>query len=315
MKEWLTNENPLGLFRNSELFLTDIDPKPWSGHFNYLATIGEKQFVLRFKGPEWGTQKGIIDEYNTLEAINEYAVGPQVYYLSNDFFGEPMMLQEYLPGTILSEFSAADQKEWFPKVADLIAKINAIPITRLPVKFQKISYIPDVDAWHERMEVILRDPVGQDFGLQIQKLLPKAEHMVTGFEKRLRHIIHEVGPVYIFESSHIGHCLVTNGGVRFINWEPVSSGDPSYTLAVFLASIYTRPDFEEVKEIMIRRYLTQREVPEFAELVEQRLKERQISDFTWLVWMRVTRGNASALYEDPNIAGRLVRVKQLLGCG
>src|SRR3989344_1872560 len=95
IKKWLIKENPLNLFE-SNFSVRDIDPKTWSGHFDYLIETPEKKFVLRFKGPEWGETKGVTDEYNTLKKIKSYEVGPKVYYLTEHFFSEPMILEEYL---------------------------------------------------------------------------------------------------------------------------------------------------------------------------------------------------------------------------
>jgi hypothetical protein len=62
IKEWFTARNPLGLFGKYSIRIKDIDPKPWSGHFNFLVTCGRRRFILRFRGPEWGSSRGIRDE-------------------------------------------------------------------------------------------------------------------------------------------------------------------------------------------------------------------------------------------------------------
>ena len=70
IRAWLLEHNPLGLFRhNAEIVITDIDPKPWSGHFNFLISAGGQKMVLRFKGPEWGTPSGVSEEYTILKKV------------------------------------------------------------------------------------------------------------------------------------------------------------------------------------------------------------------------------------------------------
>src|SRR3989338_5900669 len=111
IKEWLAKENPLNLFEDN-FSIKDIDPKAWSGHFDYLVETPKKKFVLRFKGPEWGKTNGVIDECKTLKKIEQYEVGPKVYYLTENFFGEPMIFEEYLEGKLLGDFPVDEQRKY-----------------------------------------------------------------------------------------------------------------------------------------------------------------------------------------------------------
>ena len=126
IKEWILSHNPLGLAHGGTLSLKDIDPNPWSGHFNYLIAAGTKKCVLRFQGPEWGTPAGVGDEYENLKAVQKHRVGPKVFYYADDFFGEPMMCEEYLDGKPLNRFSAHTQLRSFPAIGRMIAKINTM---------------------------------------------------------------------------------------------------------------------------------------------------------------------------------------------
>ncbi len=286
IKQWLATENPLGLFKG-DFFVTDIDPKAWSGHFNYLIKTPKKKFVLRFRGPEWGETSGVIDEYKTLKKIGKYVIGPKVFYLTENFFGEPMIFEEYLDGKLLCDFSESDQKKSFPEVARFICKINSIPFRKNSFPFQEpmTSYTKSKKAWRTRIEFILGRREMKACGQELLTLLPAIESILNRFEGRLQRALKQAGNAFIFESAHIGHCLKTSAGFRFFNWEQVSYGDPSYTLAVFLTSLHERPDFEEVKKTMIGSYLEQKHVPEFAELVEQRITERHISNIIWDAYM------------------------------
>lgn len=308
IEKWLAEKNPLGLF-GGKFAVQDIDPKRWSGHFNYLIKVGKKRFVLRFKGPEWGTTKGVADEYRFLRLAARYNAGPRAYYLSQDFFGEPMILEEYLVGS----FSSSAPKKLFLKVARLIAKINRIPLRNKNSFVKKqLTYKRHREVWRKRLLVILRNRRARPWGLKVKALLPKADRMLDGFETRLGRVLKKHGPSFIFESSHIGHCLVTKKGLRFLNWENVSYGDPSYTLAVFLASISKRPDFAEVKEMMIKEYLKYNPVAEFKELVQQRLQEREISNLIWVLWAYVERKETRSAGKSTDVRERLKNVETLL---
>lgn len=290
IKEWLIKENPLNLF-HSDFTITDIDPKEWSGHFDYLVETQDRKFVLRFKGAEWGETKGVIDEYHTLKKIEQYNVSPKVYYLTEDFFGEPMIFEEYLEGKLLTDYTEDEQKKYFAEIAKFIRKINTIPFRKEDFPFQEplTTYTKSRNSWKTRIEFILDCNETKTCGEELLAFLPGIESVLNKFEDRLQRVLKQTGNSFVFESSHAGHCLTTSDGFRFFNWEQVSYGDPSYTLAVFLTSMHTRPDFEEIKELMIENYLQSAGIPEFKELVEQRITERHISNVIWSVYMEVKK--------------------------
>lgn len=286
IKRWLAKENPLNLFE-SKFSIKDIDPKPWSGHFNYLIETPKKKFVLRFKGTEWGGANGVIDEYNTLKKIEQYKVGPKVYFLTEHFFGESMIFEEYLEGKLLGDLPADKQKKYFPEVAKFIYKINSIPFEKDNFPFQgpMTSYTKSKNAWETRIEFILDCKGTKTYGQELLAFLPGIESILNKFEDRLQRVLKQVGNSFVFESAHLGHCLKIATGFRFFNWGQVSYGDPSYTLAVFLISLHKRPDFEDIKKTMIETYLEQKYIPEFTELVEQRITERHISNVIWSAYI------------------------------
>ncbi|MEX0918632.1 MAG: phosphotransferase [Candidatus Paceibacterota bacterium] len=290
IKKWLIKENPLNLFEN-DFSITDVDPKEWSGHFDYLIETSKQKFILRFKGPEWGETNGVIDEYKTLKKIEQYGVGPKVYFLSENFFGEPMIFEEYLEGKLLGDFSADEQKKYFFEVARFIHKINSIPFQKNEFPFQEpmTSYTKSKNAWKTRIEFILDCKETKTCGQELLAFLPGIESIINKFEDRLQRVLNQVGNSFVFESAHLGHCLKTPADFRFFNWEQVSYGDPSYTLAVFLTSLHERPDFKEIKKTMIETYLEQKHIPEFTELVEQRITERHISNVIWSAYMSVKK--------------------------
>lgn len=291
IKSWLLKNNPLGLFADSIFKISNIDPKSWSGHFDYLIETKNKKFVMRFKGPEWGDPAGIIDEYNILKKVAEYNVGAKVYYLTEDFFGEPMMFQEYLEGVILCELAEAELKNEWSDIARFIAKINKIPFQKDDFLFQEnmLSYVKNKDAWKTRLEFIASYEKTSDAIDEIFTSIPGVESELDRFEERLQRVIQAVGSSFIFESAHFGHCMKTKNGFRFLNWEQVSFGDPSFTLAVFLTSIKSRKDFESIKREMINAYLEINPVLEFEELLEQRMFEREVSNKIYSLWSQAKK--------------------------
>lgn len=309
IRRWLAKANPLNLFAN-KFSIEDIDPKEWSGHFNYLVKTPKKKFVLRFKGPEWGKTNGVIDEYKILKKIEEYEVGPKVYFLTENFFGEPMILEEYLEGKLLADLPTNEQRKCFPEVAKFIYKINSIPFDKDSFPFQEpvTSYTKSKKAWKTRIEFILDCKETKTCGQELLAFFPGIESILNKFEDRLQRVLKQVGNSFVFESAHLGHCLKTPAGFCFFNWEQVSFGDPSYTLAVFLTSLHERSDFEEIKKTMIETYLKQKFIPEFTELVEQRITERHISNIIYSVYMNVKR-NTKVI---PDWREKVERIKEIV---
>ena len=294
IKNWLIENNPLGNFNNSnDISITNIDQNKWSGHFDYLIKTIDKRYVLRFKGPEWGDIDGVVDEYKTLKRIEKYEFGPKVHYLTEDFFDEPMMFEEYLEGELLSDMSADEQRESFPSIAKFIAKINSIPFKKADFPFQEpvTSYTKSKNAWQTRLKFILACKETNSCGNEILSFLPSIESILNTYEERLNRVIKQSGEVFIFESSHPGHLLKTKNGFRFFNWEQVTYGDPSYTLAVFLTSLQDKKDFSEIKKDMINAYLKEKHVPEFSELVDQRIVERNVSNAIYNIYTDIKKKN------------------------
>ncbi len=311
--EWLHEKRPLGI--TNPITVKDIDPKPWSGHFNFLVAAPERKFLLRFTGPEWGEPtQGIIDEYENLKILEPYAVGPRVFGLERDFFGEPALFMEYLEGQPLNAFSPAEQLQRYPEAVELILKINRVPYRDLNLRLGEpcITYERSKRAWQRRLAVIEQAPKLKEWASRLRELLPQAEAMLDRFEPRLERVLKTSGPVLLFLSAHIGHCLVTPAGLRFINWEEVCIGDPSFTLAVFLASVSTRDDFPAVKDTLVEQYLAANPIPEFRELIEQRLAEREVSNLTWVLWAYAARKDTAPPDEATDAPRRYERVLRIL---
>lgn len=319
IREWLIEKDSLGLFRNGNFEIEDIDPKPWSGHFNYLLKLasGDK-FILRFKGPEWGEKDGIINEYKTLNNLGFVGAGPRVHGLLNDFFGETAMIMDYIEGDMLNKLPEERQRLHFRNVADIIAMINKIPLNdkkdAIPFRREIISYAQVKEKWKERLAVIGKNKALKKWAEKIELLLPRAEKMLDEFEPLLNKVIYDYGPVFIFESAHIGHCIICKSDNKpmFLNWEAVSYGDPSYTLAVFLASISNRADFEVIKDIMVRSYLELKQILGFLRLVNQRLEEREVSNLIWVLWNYANKGETKSVEEATSAPRRLERVREIL---
>lgn len=295
IRSWLKLKNPLGLFRGGNFTIRNIDPKEWSGHFNFLVSARGKRFVLRFKGPEWGEPtKGIVDEYKALKYVQSYSVAPRPIYFTKKFFGEPMMLEEYVKGIPFPLVAKSEQKKLFSEISKLIAKINRIKFTKqaLPFYAPAISYMRHKKAWRNRLKEASRNPNTRSWGKKIQELLPKADLMLDEFEPRLKRVLRKTGTKFIFVSAHSGHCLITNKGPKFLNWEQVTYGDPAYTLAVFLGSFAGRRDFREIRDAMVKAYLDLNPIPEFLELLDQRIKEREVSNLVWVLWAYAARRDA-----------------------
>ena len=316
IKNYLLTVKPIGIGQSGAVQVKDIDPKPWSGHFNYLVSDGDKKAVLRLKGPEWGEQsQGIIDEYKNLQATKDFKVAPRPLWLDKEtIFGEAVLLEEYLDGTIYSKLTLEQQRGVWPEIVKLIVRINSIPASglELPFRHEMISYLSHKEVWEKRLGVIASCEQCRQWHRKIIAILPQLKELLKKFQPRLERVLKETGPVFIFESAHGGHCIITPDGPRFLNWENVSRGDPSYTLAIFLASHISEPYFQDMREELVTAYLKDRSVPEFKELVKQRLAEREISNMIWGLWAYVERKDTSPVEEASGVKERYERVLRIL---
>lgn len=290
IKNWLVEYNPLGVF-DEGVDIEDIDPKPWSGHFNFWVAGGGRELVLRFRGPEWGEPEGIRNEYKILKKIGVEEVGPKVYYLSEDFFGEHAILMEYLEGEVFPSLNDSDKNEFFGQIAVFISGINKIPFEKSSFPFGESmeNYDRNRNSWRERAAEIKRHPDLFNIGREIENLIPDLEKKLDEFEPVLQTAIERYGSCFIFESAHAGHLLKVEDGFRFLNWEKVSYGDPSFTLAVFLTSMKNREDFADIKKEMIDVYLRENPIEDFGELLDQRLWERDVSNAIYRIWTSARR--------------------------
>ncbi|MBI4118441.1 MAG: phosphotransferase [Parcubacteria group bacterium] len=289
ISKWLRSNDPLGSFAKGEFRITDIDPKPYSGHFNFLLEVGVERMVLRFKGPEWGDQKrGTRTEYEVLTYVEPYTVAPRPLYSTGDFFGESALLEEYVKGESIGNIydDAASIARFFSNIARIPVKKGAAFFEE-PMK----SYERNRKTWKARLLVAAEESRAAVWSTRIaDELLPQAERMLDAFEPRLEKTINNYGETFIFESAHIGHLLKTSDGFRFLNWEQVSYGDPAFMLAVFLTSIKSRNDFEVIKGKMLEAYPIKMPREEFETLVGERMKERAVSNLIWGLWTHARKG-------------------------
>ena len=318
IREWLLRVNPLGLFASDEdLAIQDIDPKPWSGHFNFLISTGERKMVLRFKGPEWGTPGGVSEEFIVLSKVEPFAVGPKVFFHTDDFFGEPAVLMEYLSGVLATDIPTAEKTEMlWQDIARFIVRINEIPFSEdsFPFREPMTDYEKHKKAWTERARAIAGYSETRKYGEEITRMLPVLFKRLDDFTPLLQRMVEKHGASFIFESAHAGHLMKVSDGFRFLNWEQVSFGDPSFMLAVFLISIHGEPDFEHTKETMLRTYLSERPIGDFEKLLEQRLWERSVSNALYSLWISIRQNQMTGeVFKDHAGAEEKMRaIKKLL---
>ncbi|MBU4224052.1 phosphotransferase [Patescibacteria group bacterium] len=308
--EYIKIVQPLGI--KEDFKITDIDPKDPSGHWNFLIQHKDKKYVFRVIGNETPAQCNEIEkEYKMLKYVKPHGVAPEPYYFDKSGFIKPVLFEEYLEGKPFSDYSPDEQKKYFPEVVKLIAKINKIPIAEeiKPYLDNKSDYSVNIEKWHNKLNDISKDSRCDNLRKKIEELLPMAEKVL---HEKYQPILDKAPRVFVFESAHIGHCFVVKEILRFINWEEVAFGDPSFSLSVFLASIENRPDFEEIKLQMTREYLKLNPIENFEKLVEGRLFERAVSNTIWVLWAYILRKDLRCPEEATSAKLRLEKLKKLI---
>jgi aminoglycoside phosphotransferase (APT) family kinase protein len=313
---WLKERNPLGAFKTGNVEIFDVDPNNPSGHFNYRVITDTQEFLLRFKGTEWGDEKnGAKDEYEILEAITKYSVAPKPYFFTEDFFGEQMFLAEFLTGKPFTALPKKVQKERVPEVAQFIAEINTIPfpLEVLNTRERITTYLRHKEIWRWRIEEALTASHSFAIANEIQKLLPQGEAMLNAFENELGDALLANPDTFVCDSTHAGHLIVLDrdSSTRFLVWEQVSFGDPSFSLAVFLRHFAEADDFENIKRNAISAYKSRHNVAHFEKLLNARLIERDVSNLFWSLW-HFSKQENKTLSGNPGFTAHIERIKNML---
>ena len=312
IRRYLKKYNPLNLGGASIILINEHN------HLNYRVEKDKKIYCLRIINPESyreGEWLRIPEEYTILKHLEPSGLGPKAYYVDPERFSLPLMFQEFVSGATCFKNLGALSEKHLVATAEAIALLNSQKITpeQFPFRegFTRYSYLTSVKTWRERMSFIKKhiQEDALDWAVKIEGVVRRVEKKLESFEP----LLEKAPRSFNFDGAHVGNTYWKDGKVIFLDWQKVSYGDPAFTLARFLTSIEKTGEVpDEVKEIMLKTYLREREVPGFTGLLNQRLFERQVADLVWVVWHYVNEKRTGLLEEATSVVARYERVKNLL---
>ena len=264
-----------------------------------------------YRQGEW---VNIPEEYVILKYLEKTGLGPRSYFVDPERFVFPLMIQEFIEAACFNDLKPLSE-EHLAAAAKAIALLNSQGITPENFPFRKgytrYSYLTSVKTWQKRLKEIKKSeqPDVLEWAQKIEKVIDGAKKILEKFEPLL-----EKAPFsFNFDGAHCGNTYWKNNKVIFLDWKKVSYGDPAFTLARFLTSVDKTGEVSSAnKELMVQTYLKRREVPNFAQLVDQRLFERQTADLVWVLWNYVKENKIEPVEQTINIFPRYKRVKKLL---
>jgi len=328
IQEYLKRYNPLGLSGASISLINEHN------HLHYRLEKDDKVFCLRMINPESyrrGEWLHIPEEYTLLKHLEFTGLGPRPYFVDPERFILPLLIQEFVADVICFNDLKPLSKEHLVATAQTIALLNAQRITpdNFPFRkrFTRYSYLTSVKNWRERLDVtkklaMIKKPSQKDvleWADKIEKLVNQAEKILEGFEP----LLEKATWTFNFDGAHCGNTYweKKQETVIFLDWQKISYGDPSFTLARFLTSVGEKGKIpSQAKKTMVQAYTNSPyyfrvvkqtpQVPDFVQLVDQRLFERQIADLVWVLWNYIKEKKTDPVEKTTSV--RYQAVKKLI---
>ena len=263
-----------------------------SNHLNYKISTSGGDFIARVVRPaDLLSYPNLADEFTILKLIESYNVGPKVLTVDLEYFQTPVLFEECLVGTLYQDISEAT-KDVFDASIELMVKTSEIEIdsTQFPFKYSYTTYTTNFRAWDIRMKEIVDS-------------LEKGHFLVDGFYDVIKTatnylkekdvILKNSKQEFIYNDVHPGNVfwLPEEKKAKFIDWQKVSVGDPSFMIALFarrFASIWGANKKEFLTK-SLTDYSSRKNIENFEELFWSRVFERAVSDMIWSIWASVKK--------------------------
>lgn len=286
---------------STELSVELLDGGKSHNHLNYKVVTPRNTFVARVAVPNnLVTYANIPDEYTILKCVESYVVGPRALHVDLEYFDTPLLFEEYVEGILFQDIRGASQENLMAAV-ELLAKISKIqlPPEKFPFKHSYTTYETNFKTWRTRIEDIASQLGNEHETVRELDLLAKeAREVLAPLDATLRKVPSE----FIYNDVHPGNIfLLPDGSARFVDWQKVSLGDPSFMLALFAKRFGHIWKLEQgvFTEKVLVLYRKEKEVSEgFEKLLRMRMFERTVSDAIWVVWAGLKRKEQAVSLED-----------------
>jgi aminoglycoside phosphotransferase (APT) family kinase protein len=232
------------------------------------------------------------DEFRILKSIEAYEIAPKVFAFDDDGFSTSVLIEEYIDGVPFSNLTEANDAQ-FDAAIDLFASVSDIKITSadFPSVCILTSYAPSMQNWKARLEEIANSSEeGRGVAKELGVIASRAGAVLDTHESLLRRAPAE----FIYNDVHKGNLfwLPQSGKAKFIDWQKVSFGDPSFMAALFVRrfSDLWHMEADSFKRRVVQAYEQNKHVADFEELLSLRMLERAVAEMIWVNWAHVRKG-------------------------
>jgi thiamine kinase-like enzyme len=271
-----------------------------SNHDNYKVTGKEGSFVFRLaRGGDLINQASLSDEYTILKMVESYNIAPRVFEINLEWPHGVYIIEEYFEGKPLSDFQKLEESV-FDKVIHLIVQTSEMRINedKFPFKFSYSSYVNNFKSWESRLEEIMKSyPDKQESMKKMKQISDKVKTILQENEDLLSKAPRE----FVYNDVHPGNIFLNNDGeVKFIDWQKVSLGDPSFMIALLVKRFSHLWGIEkkEFRNKVVREYLKLKQIDNLDTLIDMRILERTVADMWWVVRESAKKGEKFIELED-----------------
>ncbi|MEK7453173.1 MAG: aminoglycoside phosphotransferase family protein [Patescibacteria group bacterium] len=264
-----------------------------SNHLNYKVTTSSGLYVARITKPgDLLSYSNLADEYTILKMVEDFYIGPHAVSIDLEYFDSPILIEEYIDGISFAELKSPDE-EIFKNVISLLNQTSKVNIRseQFPFKCTYTTYKTNFKVWDFRMKEIEK-LLGEDHFIiqEFRVILKKAEDILKEKDGLLQNSQKE----FIYNDVHPGNIFWMNKEkkAKFIDWQKVSLGDPTFMIALFARrfNYIWNEEKASFSNRVLEFYSKEKQINNIEELFYARCLERAVSDMIWIVWADIKNG-------------------------
>lgn len=273
--------------------ISELNNGDSSNHLNYKVATSQGTYVARIaKSDNPLSYANLSDEYTILKLVEKYDIGPKVIHIDLEYFDVPILIEEFFDGSTYRKLGAGTE-DMFDGAMKLLLKTSNVDVyfDEFPFKFAYRTYQTNSKNWSARLEEIAKFIGNEHFIVrEFRAVASSAEKILEKNDSLLRSSPRE----FIYNDVHPGNAfwLSKKNKSKFIDWQKVSLGDPSFMIALFarrFGHIWGMENKEFAKKVL-ESYKKKKQISHLDELFHIRILERAVSDMIWSVWADLKNG-------------------------
>ena len=199
----------------------------------------------------------------------------------------------------------------FEGIIKLLQRTSNVVVSpdEFPFKFTYTTYQTNFKTWSIRLEEIAKSLGNEHFIVNGFKPIIRSAQEILGKKDSL---LRSSKKEFIYNDVHPGNTfwLPEENTAKFIDWQKVSLGDPSFMIALFARRFGHIWGVENQKfaEKILKSYEKEKQIRYLEELFRARVLERSVSDMVWSIWadikknlpIKITTVNENKYYSEAN---------------